>query len=140
MFISPFSHQFYYSIGAALAAVTMIFLQKWQGVELTSGDSGTRLAIVCAITRHPLIRVMPRGHSTERARMTSTLQLGRSAAAYHCRSSHRNAASCVTDIYQHIGTQLSKDPRQCNRFAESTRSLRPLAAHSDGIVAFRPCG
>jgi len=38
-------------------------------VELTSGNTGTGLAIVCAIKEHPFIAVMSRGNSMERARM-----------------------------------------------------------------------
>lgn len=42
-------------------------------VELTSGNTGTGLAIVCAIKRHPFVAVMSRGNSTERARMMRAL-------------------------------------------------------------------
>lgn len=38
-------------------------------VELTSGNMGTGLAIVCAVTCHPFVAVMSRGNSAERARM-----------------------------------------------------------------------
>lgn len=38
-------------------------------VELTSGNTGTGLAIVCSILGHPFTAVMSRGNSTERARM-----------------------------------------------------------------------
>ncbi len=42
-------------------------------VELTSGNMGTGLAIVCAIKGHPFVAVMSRGNSEERARMMSAL-------------------------------------------------------------------
>ena len=42
-------------------------------VELTSGNMGTGLAIVCAVTGHPFIAVMSRGNSEERARMMRAL-------------------------------------------------------------------
>jgi cysteine synthase A len=42
-------------------------------VELTSGNTGTGLAIVCAIKGHPFVAVMSRGNSTERARMMAAL-------------------------------------------------------------------
>lgn len=42
-------------------------------VELTSGNTGTGLAIVCAIHGHPFIAVMSRGNSPERARMMRAL-------------------------------------------------------------------
>jgi cysteine synthase A len=42
-------------------------------VELTSGNTGTGLAIVCAVTGHPFVAVMSRGNSTERARMMRAL-------------------------------------------------------------------
>ena len=38
-------------------------------VELTSGNMGTGLAIVCGIYGHPFVAVMSRGNSVERARM-----------------------------------------------------------------------
>ena len=42
-------------------------------VELTSGNMGTGLAIVCAIKGYPFVAVMSRGNSPERARMMSAL-------------------------------------------------------------------
>lgn len=42
-------------------------------VELTSGNTGTGLAIVCGITGHPFVAVMSKGNSMERARMMSAL-------------------------------------------------------------------
>ena len=42
-------------------------------VELTSGNTGTGLAIVCAALSHPFVAVMSRGNSAERARMMRAL-------------------------------------------------------------------
>jgi cysteine synthase A len=42
-------------------------------VELTSGNTGTGLAIVCGIKKYPFVAVMSRGNSIERARMMSSL-------------------------------------------------------------------
>jgi cysteine synthase A len=42
-------------------------------VELTSGNTGTGLAIVCAIKGYPFVAVMSKGNSVERARMMSAL-------------------------------------------------------------------
>jgi len=42
-------------------------------VELTSGNTGTGLAIVCAVKGYPFVAVMSRGNSMERARMMSAL-------------------------------------------------------------------
>ena len=42
-------------------------------VELTSGNTGTGLSIVCGIKGHPFVAVMSRGNSVERARMMSAL-------------------------------------------------------------------
>ena len=42
-------------------------------VELTSGNMGTGLAIVCAIKGYPFVAVMSKGNSQERARMMSAL-------------------------------------------------------------------
>ncbi len=45
-------------------------------VELTSGNTGTGLAIVCAVKGHPFVAVMSRGNSSERARMMWALGAG----------------------------------------------------------------
>jgi cysteine synthase A len=42
-------------------------------VELTSGNTGTGLAIVCAVRGHPFVAVMSEGNTTERARMMRAL-------------------------------------------------------------------
>ena len=42
-------------------------------VELTSGNTGTGLAIVCGIKGYPFMAVMSKGNSVERARMMSAL-------------------------------------------------------------------
>jgi len=42
-------------------------------VELTSGNTGTGLAIVCAVRGHPFVAVMSKGNSIERARMMAAL-------------------------------------------------------------------
>ena len=42
-------------------------------VELTSGNTGTGLSIVCAVKGYPFIAVMSKGNSTERARMMRAL-------------------------------------------------------------------
>jgi cysteine synthase A len=42
-------------------------------VELTSGNTGTGLSIVCAVKGYPFIAVMSRGNSMERARMMASL-------------------------------------------------------------------
>jgi cysteine synthase len=42
-------------------------------VELTSGNTGAGLAIVCTVTGHPFVAVMSEGNSAERARMMRAL-------------------------------------------------------------------
>jgi cysteine synthase len=42
-------------------------------VELTSGNTGTGLSIVCAVKGYPFVAVMSRGNSMERARMMKSL-------------------------------------------------------------------
>ena len=42
-------------------------------VELTSGNTGTGLAIVCSVKGYPFVAVMSRGNSLERARMMTAL-------------------------------------------------------------------
>ena len=42
-------------------------------VELTSGNTGTGLAIVCAVKGYPFVAVMSAGNSSERAQMMRAL-------------------------------------------------------------------
>lgn len=42
-------------------------------IELTSGNTGTGLAILCAVQGHPFVAVMSRGNSPERAQMIRAL-------------------------------------------------------------------
>jgi cysteine synthase A len=42
-------------------------------VELTSGNTGTGLSIVCGVKGYPFVAVMSKGNSTERARMMKAL-------------------------------------------------------------------
>jgi cysteine synthase A len=42
-------------------------------IELTSGNTGTGLAIVCGVKGYPFVAVMSRGNSLERARMMAAL-------------------------------------------------------------------
>jgi len=42
-------------------------------IELTSGNTGTGLAIVCGVKGYPFVAVMSRGNSVERARMMAAL-------------------------------------------------------------------
>ncbi|NRA39030.1 MAG: pyridoxal-phosphate dependent enzyme, partial [Planctomycetes bacterium] len=42
-------------------------------VELTSGNTGTGLAIVCGVKGYPFVAVMSKGNSVERARMMTAL-------------------------------------------------------------------
>jgi cysteine synthase A len=42
-------------------------------VELTSGNTGTGLAIVCGVKGYPFVAVMSKGNSVERARMMRAL-------------------------------------------------------------------
>ena len=55
-------------------AETQGLLKRGQAVvELTSGNTGTGLAIVCGIKGYPFVAVMSKGNSAERARMMSAL-------------------------------------------------------------------
>ena len=42
-------------------------------IELTSGNTGTGLAIVCAVRGYPFVAVMSKGNSVERVRMMAAL-------------------------------------------------------------------
>jgi cysteine synthase A len=58
-------------VGAALASGALAPGQVV--VELTSGNMGTGLAIVCGVLGHPFVAVMSRGNSPERARQMRAL-------------------------------------------------------------------
>lgn len=45
-------------------------------IEMTSGNMGSGLAVVCAVLGHPFTAVMPAGNSPERARMLEALGAG----------------------------------------------------------------
>jgi cysteine synthase len=58
------------ALGVIEEAEATHLLQPGQTVvELTSGNMGTGLAIVCAVKGYPFVAVMSRGNSSERARM-----------------------------------------------------------------------
>jgi len=62
------------ALGVIEAAERNGALQPGQTVvELTSGNMGTGLAIVCGIKGYPFVAVMSKGNSPERARMMSAL-------------------------------------------------------------------
>ena len=62
------------ALGIIQAATTNGTLAPGQTVvELTSGNMGTGLAIVCAQKGHPFVAVMSRGNSPERSRMMTAL-------------------------------------------------------------------
>ena len=62
------------ALGIVRAALADGSLRPGQPVvELTSGNMGTGLAIVCAQLGHPFIAVMSRGNSPERAQMMASL-------------------------------------------------------------------
>src|SRR4051794_3497252 len=60
--------------GIITAAIRSGALKPGQTVvELTSGNTGTGLAILCAVMGHPFVAVMSKGNSEERARMIRAL-------------------------------------------------------------------
>ena len=62
------------ALGIIEAALTDGSLKPGQTVvELTSGNMGTGLAIVCGLKQHPFVAVMSRGNSVERAQMMEAL-------------------------------------------------------------------
>lgn len=74
-FLNPgFSKKDRAALGIIEAALAAGSLSPGQTVvELTSGNMGTGLAIVCAQKGHPFVAVMSRGNSIERARMMTAL-------------------------------------------------------------------
>ena len=63
-----------YNAGAPDTPDTDAALRPGQTVvEMTSGNTGTGLAIVCAVKGYPFVAVMSKGNSRERARMMAAL-------------------------------------------------------------------
>ena len=99
-------------------------------VELTSGNMGTGLAIVCGSKGYPFVAVMSRGNSPERARMMTAL----------------GAEVILVDqapgakIGEVSGTDLALVDRMAHKIATDRGAFRADQFNHPGNVAAHECG
>lgn len=101
-------------------------------VELTSGNMGTGLAIVCGIYGHPFVAVMSEGNSEERARMMTALgaEVVRVAQSPGSRPGEVSGEdlALVEDVAQKITRE--RDAFRADQFNRSSN----WAAHMEGTA------
>lgn len=78
-------------------------------VELTSGNMGTGLAIVCGVLGHPFIAVMSEGNSPERARMMQALGAEVVLVPQAPRSKAGEVSGADLDLVESAAHQLTKE-------------------------------
>jgi cysteine synthase len=95
-----------------LEAIATGDLQPGQTVvELTSGNTGTGLAIVCATLGHPLVAVMSAGNSMERARMMRALG-AEVVIVPQLQQQQQNCSSSTTSSSSSVSGQVSGEDLQ----------------------------
>jgi cysteine synthase A len=102
-------------------------------VELTSGNTGTGLAIVCAVTGHPFVAVMSEGNSTERAQMMRAL--GAEVVLVHQEEGARrgHVSGHDLDLVEEAASRIAaeRDAFRADQFHLEGNS----AAHRDGTAS-----
>ncbi len=78
-------------------------------VELTSGNMGTGLAIVCATRGYPFVAVMSRGNSDERARMMSALGAEVVLVDQHPGSKDGEVSGADLELVEQEAQQITKE-------------------------------
>ena len=108
-------------------------------VELTSGNTGTGLAIVCAAKGYRFVAVMSRGNSSERARMMAALGaevvLVDQCPELDAGRSFRRRSRARRRTARRRSYAISAAP-----FAPTNSSYRAIRAHTTGIPRPRSCG
>jgi cysteine synthase len=99
-------------------------------VELTSGNTGTGLAIVCAVKGYPFVAVMSRGNSEERSQMMRALG-AEVVLVDQMEGSHRGHVSGEDLALVESAAQLISVERSAFR-ADQFRLPGNAAAHRDG--------
>lgn len=95
-------------------------------VELTSGNMGTGLAIVCAIKGYPFVAVMSRGNSIERARMMQALGAEVVLVEQASDSSPGQVSGADLEKVEAVATRITQQ-RQAFRADQFSRMGNPLA-------------
>jgi cysteine synthase A len=99
-------------------------------VELTSGNMGTGLAIVCAVLGHPFVAVMSAGNSPERARMMRALGAEVVLVPQTAGGTPGNVSGADLDLVEEETHRLTK-ARKAFRADQFERRGNP-ASHEDG--------
>lgn len=76
-------------------------------VELTSGNTGTGLAIVCAVKRYPFIAVMSKGNSAERAMMMRALGAEVILVDQAPESQHGQVSGCDLELVEQAAQHIA---------------------------------
>jgi len=102
-------------------------------LELTSGNMGTGLAIVCAVKGYPFIAVMSKGNSPERARMMSALGAEVILVAQCADSRPGEVSGADLQLVDDEATRLTieRNAFRADQFAHPGNR----AAHYDGTAA-----
>jgi cysteine synthase A len=102
-------------------------------VELTSGNMGTGLAIVCGVLGHPFVAVMSAGNSLERARMMRALGAEVVLVPQTTGATPGNVSGADLDLVEIEAKRLT---RARNAFrADQFERQSNAAAHEDGTGA-----
>lgn len=78
-------------------------------VELTSGNTGTGLAIVCGVKGYPFVAVMSSGNSIERARMMRALGAEVILVDQHITSIHGQVSGADLELVEQRTQQIEKE-------------------------------
>ena len=104
-------------------------------VELTSGNTGTGLALVCRTLGHPFIAVMSRGNTMERARMMQALGAEVVLVDQAPGSPPGQVSGADLELVEQRARQLTQERRIPGRSIQSRiQCPGPRAAHRAGTL------
>ncbi|MEM7439076.1 MAG: cysteine synthase family protein [Pseudomonadota bacterium] len=101
-------------------------------VELTSGNMGTGLAIVCGVLGHPFVAVMSRGNSSERAAMMRALGAEVILVDQSPGGTPGKVSGADLELVESAAQKITSD-RRAFRADQFTRPGNP-AAHATGTA------
>jgi len=109
-------------------------------VELTSGNTGTGLAIVCGISGHPFIAVMSCGNSRERAVMMRALGAEVVLVAQHEDSTVGQVSGADLDLVRETAEKLTEERGAFRADQFTHRGNRLAHSRHTGPELVRQCG